>query len=147
MSWQTLLASGRIKRHATSAREIADLRDIVERDLNDAHVEMISADRRFATAYNAVLQLATMVIACSGYRVTGLGHHQTTFEAVELAMGPSIIKLAAYFDVCRRKRNQVDYDFALVASDSELEELLARAAEFRELVEKWIRHHHRQYSS
>jgi hypothetical protein len=29
------------------------------------------ADRRFATAYNAVLQLAKMVIACAGYRVAG----------------------------------------------------------------------------
>ena len=103
MSWQTLLESGRVKRHTTSAEEISDLPEIVERDLKDAHVEMISADRRFATAYNAVLQLAKMVIACSGYRVSGLGHHQTTFDALELALGPAIAKMSAYFDTCRRK--------------------------------------------
>jgi hypothetical protein len=40
--------------------EISDLRDVVERDLKDARVDMISAGRRFATAYNAVLQLAKM---------------------------------------------------------------------------------------
>src|SRR5690242_8386997 len=116
MTWQSLLASGRVKRHRTSPQEIRDLLDIVDRDLKDAGVDIISADRRFATAYNAVLQLAKIVIACSGYRVVGLGHHQITFEGLELAMGGPISKLAAYFDTCRRKRNQVDYDFALVAS-------------------------------
>src|SRR6266851_10240852 len=100
MTWQTLSANGRVKRHTTSRQEISDLRDVVARDLKDAHVEMISADRRFATAYNAVLQLAKMVITCSGYRVSGIGHHQTTFEALELAIGPKIGKLVAYFDTC-----------------------------------------------
>jgi len=142
MTWQTLSANGRVKRHTTSRQEISDLRDVVARDLKDAHVEMISADRRFATAYNAVLQLAKMVIACSGYRVSGIGHHQTTFEALELAIGPKIGKLVAYFDTCRRKRNQVDYDFALVASDTEVEELLSNAEEFRTVVEEWIRSHY-----
>jgi hypothetical protein len=146
MTWQTLLENGRIKRHRTSLQEISDLRDVVARDLKDARVEMISADRRFATAYNAVLQLAKIVIACSGYRVSGLGHHQVTFEALELAMGPKISNLVAYFDTCRRKRNQVDYDFALVASDTELEELLSNADQFRITVEGWISSHHPAYA-
>jgi hypothetical protein len=140
------LESGRVKRHTTSLQEISDLRDIVERDLKDAGVEIISADRRFATAYNAVLQLAKMVIACAGYRVSGLGHHQTTFEVLELAMGPQIGKLVAYFDTCRRKRNQVDYDFAMVTSDTEVQELLANAEEFKTSVETWIRTHHSPYA-
>jgi hypothetical protein len=147
MTWQSLLASGRVKRHRTNRQEICDLRDVVERDLKDARVDMISADRRFATAYNAVLQLAKIVIACSGYRVSGLAHHQTTFDALELAMGPKLIKLVAYFDTCRRKRNQVDYDFALVASDTEVEELLSSAEEFRTLVEEWVRTHYAAYAA
>jgi hypothetical protein len=79
MNWQSLLQNGRVKSHRTSAQELRDLRDVVERDLQDAGIEALSADRRFATAYNAVLQLAKMAIACAGYRVAGLGHHQTTF--------------------------------------------------------------------
>lgn len=62
----------------------------------------LSADRRFATAYNAALQLAKMTIACKGYRVTGPGHHQTTLEALELVMGAAIQDLAAYFETCGR---------------------------------------------
>ena len=98
MSWQQLSAANRVRSHATSWQELTDLRAVIARDLQDAAVAGLSADRRFATAYNAVLQLTKMVVACSGYRVVGQGHHQTTFEALELAMGPSIAASAVYFD-------------------------------------------------
>jgi hypothetical protein len=123
------------------------LRNVVERDLQDASVEGLSADRRFATAYNAVLQLAKMVIACVGYRVAGAGHHLTTLEALEIALGSSISSLVAYFDTCRRKRNLVDYDCAHAATETEAEELIRKAEEFRGLVETWIRKHHPRYSA
>ncbi len=35
--------------------------------------------RARATAYNAVMQISKLAIACAGYRVSsGLGHHQST---------------------------------------------------------------------
>ena len=142
MSWQQLLAANRVRRHATSRQELTDLRAVIARDLQDAAVAGLSADRRFATAYNAVLQLTKMVIACSGYRVVGQGHHQTTFEALELAMGPSIAATAAYFDTCRRKRNLVEYDLANVATETETEELLRQAQQFAQVVETWIAQNH-----
>ena len=146
MTWQSLLQAQRVKTHRTSLRELNDLRDVVERDLQDAGVTALSADRRFATAYNAVLQLAKMVIACAGYRVVGSGHHMTTFEALEITMGPSVTTLATYFDTCRRKRNQVDYDLVHAVTETETEELIQKAEEFRDLVETWIRKHHRTYA-
>ena len=146
MSWQSLLQAQRIKTHRTSRQELDDLRDVVERDLQDAAVPALSADRRFATAYNAVLQLSKMVVACASYRVVGPGHHLTTFEAVEIAMGSSISALVTYFDTCRRKRNQVDYDRVNAATDTEAQELLNKANEFRDLVEKWIRKQHPRYA-
>jgi len=54
-------------------------------------------------------------------------------------LGVSAADLAAYFDICRRKRNQVDYDFANVATEEEVNDLVARAHEFQKLVEGWIR--------
>jgi hypothetical protein len=64
MSWQSLLQAQRIKSHRTSRQELDDLRDVIERDLQDAAVPALSADRRSATAYNAVLQMGKMVTAC-----------------------------------------------------------------------------------
>jgi len=103
----------------------------------------LSADRSFATSYNAALQTAKMAIACAGYRVVGKkGHHQVTYGAAELAIGPSVAKLTAYFETCRRKRNALDYDVANVVSDTESAELLKKAQEFKREVEAWIAKHH-----
>ena len=88
-----------------------------------------------------------MAVACAGYRVVGLGHHQTTFEALELAIGREVSAFAEYFDRCRRKRNQVDYDLANAATTTEAQELIGKAEEFRDLVEQWIRKTHPQFAS
>ena len=137
MTWKDLLNNQRVKPHQTSHEELHDLRAVVERDLKDAKLDQLSADRRFATAYNAVLQLTKMVIACEGYRVTGIGHHQTTFEGLQLAMVKQVSTLVPYFDACRRKRNHVDYDMTNAASETEAEELIAKATEFRYLPDTY----------
>jgi hypothetical protein len=147
MTWQELLAAKRVHAHKTSIEEIDGLRTVVQRDVKDAMLAGLSEDRRFATAYNAVLQLAKMAIACAGYRVsTRQGHHETTFAAIELALGESVSALAAYFDTCRRKRNAVDYSLANVVSEAELNELLHKAEQFRETVEDWIFKNHSHFA-
>jgi len=145
MTWKNLLKKQKVKLHQTSHEELHDLRAVVQRDLKDAKLDQLSADRRFATAYNAVLQLAKMVIACEGYRVTGASHHQTTFEALQVAIGKQVSALVPYFDGCRRKRNQVDYDMANAATETEAKELIQKAEEFENLVEEWIRKRHSQF--
>ena len=115
----------------------------LERDLKDAAIAGLSEDRRFATAYNAVLQLATTAIACAGYRVTARqGHHENTFAALELALGKPVAKFARYFNTCRKKRNTVDYNLAHVVTETELDELLKKAVEFKKLIEEWITENH-----
>ena len=85
MSLSGLLASKRLQRHRAHPHEIESLRKLVARDLKDAALVGLSADRTFATAYNAVLQLSKAARACAGYRVSSTlpGHHQTTCEAVD----------------------------------------------------------------
>jgi hypothetical protein len=62
MPYERLLREGRIRRHRTNPQEIAGLFRVMERDLADAAITALSADRRFATAYNAALQAATAVM-------------------------------------------------------------------------------------
>jgi uncharacterized protein (UPF0332 family) len=98
----------------------------------------MSADRRFATAYNAALQAAKMAIACAGYRVHGAGHHKLSFETVKLAIGKAAGSYSDYFDRCRRKRNVIDYDNAQVTTETEAHEIVTKAQEFVAVVEQWI---------
>ena len=139
MTWKQLLNARNVKAHTTSRQELDALRAVIERDIEDSSISGLSADRSFATAYNAALQTSKMAIACAGYRVVATkGHHQVSFQAAELALGPNVARLLVYFDMCRRKRNTVDYDLADVVSDTEAEELLREARAFKNLVETWI---------
>ena len=148
MSWKALLATRSVQAHKTGVKEISAIRKLVARDMADAALAGLSADRRFATAYNAVLQLSKMAIACSGYRVTvGLGHHQKSFEAAKAALGKTGEPYTDYFETCRRKRNLIDYDAAEVATETEADELLEKAREFQTLVEKWIDKNHRAFKA
>jgi hypothetical protein len=115
------------------------MRALVARDLADSKVAGLSADRRFATAYNAALQAANMAIACAGYRVTAkTGHHKVTIDSVKLALGGSAANYVDYFDRCRRKRNAIDYTRSDVASESEADEIVQQATAFYDFVEIWI---------
>jgi len=139
MTWQQWLSRGELQTHKTSRQELDALRALVRRDLADAAIAALSEDRRFATAYNAALLSATMVVACSGYRVVAkVGHHKVSLSAAALALGPEAAPFTAYFDRCRRKRNVIDYITAAVATETEADELLKLTREFNEVVERWI---------
>ena len=56
MTWTQLLANNEVQRHKTSKNELDKLRAVIARDFADASLNGVSADRRFATAYNAALQ-------------------------------------------------------------------------------------------
>lgn len=139
MSWKKLLQDNKVHRHTTSRQELNEIRRLVARDLTDAAIPALSEDRRFATAYNAALQTAKMAIACAGYRIASVpGHHRLTFEGAKLALGKPAEHLADYFDSCRRKRNEIDYTGATIATTTEADELLLHAKSFLKLVEAWI---------
>ena len=143
MSWKKLLQEHKAHRHRTSLQEVTELRRLIARDLADASIPALSEDRRFATAYNAALQAAKMSIACAGYRIASVpGHHRLTFEGAKLALGKPAAHLADYFDACRRKRNEIDYTGAAIATGTEAEELMLHTRAFIELLEKWIETNH-----
>ena len=139
MSWKKLLQNNSVHRHRTSLQELTEIRRLVARDLADAGIPALSEDRRFATAYNAALQTAKMAIACAGYRVASVpGHHRLTFEGAKLSIGKQADQLADYFDACRRKRNEIDYTGATIATVTEADEILFQAKSFLDMVELWI---------
>jgi hypothetical protein len=115
---------------------------MADRFLHDAGVSGLSDDSRFLMAYLAVYQLATAVLFASGYEAHGDDHHKTTFSVLPVAMGSGVTMSADYFERCRRKRNNIQYDQVNVATKSEADELCKKSAEFRQLVTEWIRREH-----
>jgi hypothetical protein len=137
--WQN---EGRLRRHQTSASEVAELLRVVDRDLGDAEIRQLSSDRRFATAYNAALQLATIALYAAGYRASSAGHHWVTWRALPEIMGPQAQERPDYFDACRSKRNVADYDRAGIISDVEADEILREARAFKADLIDWLRANH-----
>jgi hypothetical protein len=143
MSWKSLLAARKLHKHQSSKQELDELRAVITRDLTDAALPALSDDRRFATAYNAALQVARMATACAGYRVAAVpGHHALSFECAALALGKEADPLVLFFDGCRRKRNVIDYTGVQTVTSTEAAELLQRAQEFSVLVETWVKSIH-----
>jgi hypothetical protein len=56
VTWMKLLARREAKKHKTSKKELDNKRALIARDLTDAAIAGLSADWRFATAYNAASQ-------------------------------------------------------------------------------------------
>lgn len=144
MTLKKLQSDGRIKAHRTTKAELDELRGGVEVKLKDSKSTAISDDTRFTTAYGAALLLAKMALACAGYRLDSKsgGHHKTAFDALPHSVGPSARALATYFEVCRRKRNEIDYDRANVASRADADEIVEKTEELEALVEDWIKKNH-----
>jgi uncharacterized protein (UPF0332 family) len=143
MTLVNFLADGRLRRHSATAKEIRDLLKLVDRDFHDADLLGLSTDRAFSSAYNAVLQLATIVVRAAGYRTSGVAHHWTTFQVLPLILDSCDLERADYFDSCRRKRNRADYDAVGLISESEVDELLQEARVFRKEVRDWLKRKHR----
>ena len=102
MTWTNLLTNKEAQKHKTSKTEMDNMRALIARDLSDAGIAGLSADRRFATAYNAALHAANMAIACAGYRIMSkFGHHRVSLESTKLVLGKPVHNYADYFETCR----------------------------------------------
>ena len=131
----------RLEVHKTNSDEIRNLFDLVERDIRDAMIVQLSADRRFATVYNAALQLATIALHVGGYRVKGgsAGHHWVTISSIPDIMGRNQKNRSDYFNACRTKRNITDYDRVGEISEEEVSDLIREVKEFKRDVITWIK--------
>jgi hypothetical protein len=133
--WRMLVVKGRVRRHRSNVRELDSLWSIVHRNLGDASVDELSADRRFALAYSAALQLSSIAITKAGYRVVGEAHHLDTFKAAKLALGKDAQELLEYFETCRRKRHKLEYYQSGLIKPGQARKLLDAVEKFAELVQ------------
>ena len=143
MSLREWAENGWLKTHKTSKKEISDLLRIVERDLQDASVN-ISPDWRFGIAYNAALKLCTILLYASGYKPEKTLQHYRAIQALPVILGNTYKEDAKYLDTCRNKRNTAEYDYVGVAGADDVDELIAFVEELRETIIKWLKEKHPQ---
>jgi hypothetical protein len=101
----------------------------------------LSADARFIMAYDAARTLSLIIVRAEGYRPRSVGAHYNTFAALEAA-DSAFAALSAYFDGCRMKRNDCEYDFAGGVSDTDADGLLKAVQQFAIDAEAWVKARH-----
>jgi hypothetical protein len=111
MSLEIWAKNGWLRPHKIARQEIVDLLGVVARDLEDAQRDL-STDWKFGIAYNAALQLCTILLNASGYRAEKLQAHYRTLQSLPLILGPDRKDDADYLDTCRKTRNTAEYDRA-----------------------------------
>jgi len=138
VSLKDWLNEGKLRNHDTSRDEIDKLFAVYERDLADARIETLSADRRFATAYNAALMMARAALAASGYQTTGEGAHYLAIQslAFTLKLGTETI---TKFNKFRQKRNITDYEMIGMVSNQEVSEMIALAQQLHSGLSNWLK--------
>jgi len=129
------------RNHKTSKKEISSLFSIVDRSLKDA-AGNISADARFAIAYNAALQLCTILLYAEGYQPERTRKHYYSIQALPLILGEERKKDAKYLDMCRSKRNIIEYDYAGSVTEEDVDELIDYARELQRDVVDWLNQSH-----
>ena len=141
MSLEDWLNEKLIEKHHSSAREIANLLHICDRDLKECQIMELSPDWRLSIAYNAALQAASAALAAAGYRARKEGQHYRVIQslAFTIEVDHAIIM---QIDKFRRKRNISDYDRAGLVTELEAEEMIALAKQLRDDVGQWLRIHH-----
>ncbi|HSB71158.1 MAG TPA: hypothetical protein VLT62_17670 [Candidatus Methylomirabilis sp.] len=136
--WQD---NGWLRPHITSREEIGNLLTIVKRDLQDAQGG-ISPDWRFGIAYNAALKLCTILLFSEGYRPERTLQHYRTIQCLPIILGQERRADADYLEVCRSKRNRVEYDYVGGVSDDDVHELLEFVTGLRGQVLTWLKARH-----
>ena len=131
--------TNRCIKHTASKDELADLIRIADRDLRLAEKLNDDNDWQFAIAYNAVLQLATILIRASGYRVnTKTSHHWVTLTVFPEFLGETFRKTSDYFNECRVKRNSAEYKISGDISLKDALHLIHEAKIFKKKVLSWL---------
>jgi uncharacterized protein (UPF0332 family) len=133
-----------LRAEPTSPDEIKALVGLVETRLNDARVDMISDDWRFAAAYNALLTSATIALRATGYRVPSQsGHHVRTLESLEFTIGAddTFIRRLKNF---ANKRGTATYEVAGAVSAQELRSVITSAEELHKRVIDWLQLNHKE---
>ena len=141
MSLRDWADSGWLRPHTTDGEEISGLLSIVQRDLSDAG-KGISADWSFGIAYNAALRLCTILLFAEGYRPERNLQHYRTIQALGLILGSETKADVEYLEVCRKKRNIIEYDAAGSVTAKDAAELREFAGELQERVLGWLRDRH-----
>jgi len=138
MSLANWLNNSLIVEHSPSAKEIAELLRICDRDLEKAKIIELGPDWRLSIAHNAAVQAAKAALAAVGYRARKEGQHYLLLQSLAFTIKADSVTIKQ-LNKFREKRNISDYERAGLVTEQEAKEMIELARKLRVDVEQWIR--------
>jgi hypothetical protein len=132
---------GLIREQEFSASDISRLLHAADRDIFAAQSPGLPLDWKFNIAYNAILNLASAVLAAEGYRIHERAHHYLTLQSLKLTLGVDE-NLLDLLDAYRKKRNLTTYREAGIIVQSESDQILSIACTLSVQINQWFKDHH-----
>lgn len=133
------IRKGLLKKHKTDIKSIEDnvaraLKEIKAAQANLAIDEGIA----YTVAYTALLHAGRALMFLKGYRPDDGAQHKTVVEFCSIVLGDKYKKLTQHFERMRRKRNRFTYEVDISISHTEVQNALATAKEFVELIKETV---------
>ncbi|MGP0069585.1 MAG: hypothetical protein ACLQGP_39045 [Isosphaeraceae bacterium] len=143
MSLELWLQSQYTIKQETTAPELLDLLQVVDRELSDASIPALSSDGKFGHAYNAGLCLCRIALRAAGYRVAkGKGVHQYEINSLVYTLGNEKKDEMIFLSRCSRIRGQEVYDRTGVADPQDVVDLIETVKQLRLDVLSWLKADH-----
>jgi hypothetical protein len=94
MSLTDWKAAGWLVDHEPSRDETRSLLGVIDRDLRDSAVQVLSPDAQLGLAYNAALQVGTIALAAHGDRASRERKQYVTIQSLAVTIGadPAIVR-------------------------------------------------------
>jgi hypothetical protein len=145
MSLQDWAKAGWIRPYRTTRDQVAAQFALVDRDLEDTTRDL-SADWQFNIAYNAALQLCSILLNAEGWRPERNLAHYRTLQSLALILGADWQDDADYMETCRSKRNRTEYDAVGQVTRAQAKELADFAKRLRKEAISWLKEKHPELS-
>jgi hypothetical protein len=146
MSLQDWAKAGWIRPHRTTRDQVAAQFALVDRDLEDTTRDL-SADWQFNIAYNAALQLCSILLSAEGWRPERNLAHYRTLQSLPLILGADWQDDADFLETCRSKRNRTEYDAVGQVTRAQAKELADFAKRLRKKAISWLKEKHPELSA
>tara|TARA_R110002111_G_scaffold67_2_gene652 strand:+ start:92893 stop:93336 length:444 start_codon:yes stop_codon:yes gene_type:complete len=138
MSLEQWRRNGWLVSNDTTEAEIAQLFEVVDRELSDAD-QNISIDGKFMHAYDAGLILCMIPLRAWGYKVAkGSGHHKRAIESLPLTIGPEFRDVSDQIEIASRKRGQAMYDRIDVVEETDTVIFIQKVKDLRVTVLEFL---------
>lgn len=131
---------GKLKKQKAGLVQVEGLLRQAIMDLKEAQkIHTLVQRATYIMAYMAMLKAGRALLLFHGYVPDDGAQHRTVVEITAEILGPKFKDITSHFEVMRRKRNEMTYEYGTLLSKSEMERAFTDAIQLVEGILKQVK--------